>query len=117
MAEPDLAALEFPFCCLATGSDQLPAQPRPPTRTLSLPVQLGQSWSRVQPLGGSGQRHVSEGTRGATPSPRGPSLAGAGEPPAVLSGLSCASLLPQIGGHYLTTIANFHKVLNCSGIL
>ena len=42
-AEPDLAALEFPFCCLATGSDQLPAQPQPPTRTLSLPVQLGPS--------------------------------------------------------------------------
>lgn len=41
-AQPDLATLEFPFCCLVTGSDQLSAQPRPLPSTLSLPVKLGQ---------------------------------------------------------------------------
>lgn len=40
-AEPDLAALEFPFCCLATGSEALSVQPRPLPRTLSPPEQLG----------------------------------------------------------------------------
>lgn len=51
VAELDLAALEFPFCCLATGSEELSAQPRPLPRTLSLPVQLGLHRSKVQPLG------------------------------------------------------------------
>lgn len=51
VAQPDLAALEFPFCCLATGSAQLSAQPRPYSAPFPCPCSSSRFDESVSPWG------------------------------------------------------------------